>query len=137
MPASASHSLGALVLPVLIALVGTYFVADHARFAVRAERATGHVVGAGSYAGTPMRGQRRLEVEFAAAGQPHRFHARTGWKNTVGVDVGSAVEVAYDPADPSRAMLASWWRPLALPLLALGVGGWMTAALVAERRRGA
>ena len=127
-----THAVGALVLPVLIALAGAYFVADHALFALGAEHATGRVVEEGQYG--PVGGQRRLVVAFEAGGVGHRFEARTGWKNTLGVGVGSPVGVMYRPEDPSRAVLDSWWRPLALPLLALGIGGWLAVRIAAERR---
>lgn len=60
-------------------------------------------------------------VEYTVDGERYEFEASSG-SNPPAHEVGEAVEVAYDPADPGQAELAGIGGALILPLIFGGLG---------------
>ncbi|NJP95527.1 DUF3592 domain-containing protein [Nonomuraea sp. FMUSA5-5] len=60
-------------------------------------------------------------VEFTVDGRRHSFRSSTG-TNPPMYEKGDVVPVAYDPGDPSDAMIAAFWPAFLAPVIVGGLG---------------
>jgi Protein of unknown function (DUF3592) len=129
------------LIGVVVLGVGTALAVSTARFQASAERTEGTVVALSERTSTSSGGGSSTSwyptVEYTVDGRPYSFDSPVG-ANPPAYAEGDTVPVAYDPADPSDAQIASFWSAYFAPMVLGGLGIVFTpigvALLVVGRR---
>ncbi|MFG1948111.1 DUF3592 domain-containing protein [Nonomuraea sp. NPDC048826] len=121
---------GIFALAGLVLLCVTIVLAvSTASFLASAERTDGTVVELTARTSTTRNSDGYLRrsttwyptVEFTAGGRQYSFESSTG-NNPPAYAKGESVPVAYDPADPSDAQIASFWSAYLGPVITGALG---------------
>ncbi|GIW72147.1 MAG: hypothetical protein KatS3mg102_1689 [Planctomycetota bacterium] len=134
-----------LAIGLLLAALAAYFLWDAMGFRATAASTEGTVIGLAwtSSTGTTSHTMHTAApvVEFTANGQRYRFTSSVS-SNPPAYSVGERVQVLYDPEQPQRARIDSFWQlhllwlATGLPaLVCLAVPGAMLALKARRRRR--
>jgi hypothetical protein len=112
-------------------LMGVAYHYGHGSWSLRREGFSvgGVVVGLKESASTGTSGTTYAPVvRYEVEGQTHTFTSSNS-SNPPAYEIGERVVLLYDPADPTRARIDSWWELWLMPL-ALGAGAIIVAVAV-------